>query len=377
LHQRSRRLIITRYLLPMIRLKKALIPKLPKRRKTGLPPGTIVFTGKQKVEKIDVHYTVFNAETLKEQVIDNQHPGDDYTPDISVVQWYDVRGLHDADLIARIGGRFGVHALVLEDIADVNQRPKFEEVENGLFVIIKDIKFNRASRKVNTEQVALYVGEGFLLSFQEDADDNFVAIRERLQSARGRIRQRKSDYLLFALLDLTVDGYYLALDEVGEAIEAIETGISTNFNADQRGDIYALKQELLVVRKAITPLRELLNNLIKAENLLLEASSEAFFRDLRDHVFQVTDLVETYRENLNSLQDLFLSEMGHRTNSVMQVLTVVSSIFIPLTFLAGIYGMNFEYIPELRVRNGYFILLGVMAVVASGMVLMFKRMKWF
>lgn len=361
----------------MLRLKKIKLPKLTKKRKTGLPPGTVVFTGKQKVEKIDVHYLAYNADTLDEQVIDNQQTHNIYAPDPTLVQWYDVRGLHDATLITEIGQVFGVHALVLEDIVDVNQRPKFEEVDNNLFVVVKDIKFSRETQKVITEQIAFYVGEGFLLSFQEDADDNFGAIRERLQLARGRVRQRGSDYLLFALLDLTVDNYFLALDEVGEVIEAIEAGISNNFSPDQRGNIYALKQELLIVRKAIAPLRELLGNLLNAENPLLQESTEAYFRDLRDHVFQVTDLVETYRENLNSLQDLFLSEMGHRTNSVMQVLTVVSSIFIPLTFLAGIYGMNFEYIPELGYRNGYFVLLGVMGVLALVMVAIFKRMKWF
>lgn len=361
----------------MLRLKKVKFPKLPKRRKTGLPPGTVVFTGKQKVEKIDVHYLAYNTNTLEEQVIDNQQTHNIYAPDPTLVQWYDVRGLHDATLITEIGNVFGVHALVLEDIVDVNQRPKFEEVENNIFVVIKDIKFNRESQKVVTEQIAFFVGEGYLLSFQEDADDNFVAIRERLQLARGRVRQRGADYLLFALLDLTIDNYFLALDEVGEVIEEIEAGISTNFSPDHRGNIYALKQELLIVRKAISPLRELLGTLLNADNPLVADSTEPYLRDLRDHVFQVTDLVETYRENLNSLQDLFLSEMGHRTNSVMQVLTVVSSIFIPLTFLAGIYGMNFEYIPELGYRDGYFILLGVMAVMALGMVLMFKRMKWF
>jgi magnesium transporter len=361
----------------MLRLKKLKLPSLKKKRNTGLPPGTVVFTGKQKVEKIDVHYLAYNTETLQEQVIDNKRTHNIYAPDPTLVQWYDVRGLHDAELIMEIGHVFGVHALVLEDIVDVNQRPKFEEVDKSLFVVIKDIKFNREAQKVITEQVAFYVGEGFLLSFQEDADDNFIAIRERLQLERGRIRQRGPDYLLFALLDLTVDNYFLGLDEIGEVIEEIEAGISNNFSPEQRSHIYDLKQELLIIRKAIAPLRELLGNLVNAENPLLDESTEAYFRDLRDHVFQVTDLVETYRENLNSLQDLFLSEMGHRTNTVMQILTVVSSIFIPLTFLAGIYGMNFEYIPELSHRNGYFVLLGVMVVLALSMVAVFKRMKWF
>lgn len=351
--------------------------KAGKRKKTGLPPGSVIFTGKRKVEKISIHYLEYDDQTIDDQVLNNQTITDFHTPTVDYIQWYDIRGLHDTELIAEIGRLFQVHTLILEDIVDVGQRPKLEELDQGLFITLKAISFDVTRKVVLTEQVAFYVGDGFLLSFQEDQNDLFGEIRGRLLKSNGKIRSRNVDYLLYALIDLIVDKYFIALDLIEEQIELLEYEIAESFSTDKRATIYQLKQEMITVRKTTGPLRELLNIIIKTDHFLVADTTERYFRDLRDHVIQIIDLVETYRENLNSLQDLFLSEMSHRTNSVMQVLTIVSTIFIPLTFLAGIYGMNFDHIPELQWPNGYFILLGVMLVIVVGMITFFRRKGWF
>lgn len=347
-----------------------------KRKKAGLPPGSVIFTGKRKVDKINIHYLQFNETEIQEQVLDNRSITDFHKPVEEYVQWYDLRGLHDTVLIEEIGKVFSVHPLALEDIADTAQRPKMDEYESGIFITFRAFSFNSADWKVHFEQLALYLGKGFVLSFQENADDLFFSIRDRLHKGGGRVRKRGADYLTYTLLDAVIDRYYLVLDEIEAAIEDLEKAITETASNENRGRIYDLKQEMLLIRKSVIPLRELTRGLLDSENNLIQESTELYIRDLRDHVVQIVDLIETYRDNLNSLQDLYLSELSYRMNSVMQVLTIVSTIFIPLTFLAGIYGMNFENMPELHWKNAYFILLGLMAVIALFLFWFFRKNKW-
>ncbi|HKK73987.1 MAG TPA: magnesium/cobalt transporter CorA [Saprospiraceae bacterium] len=354
------------------------LPKSKNRKKnTGLAPGTIVFTGKRKVERIQIHYMEYREEHYTIQDLDNYTINDFHQPNPEMVQWYDIRGLHDPELIQGLGEVFRIHPLALEDIADTEQRPRMDEYVNGIFVTLKALNFDKEQRLLNPEHLSLYLtNEGTILTFQEDAEDLFASVRGRLEKSSGRIRKRKSDYLFYALMDTIVDDYYLVLEAMEEAMDDLEESILASASTDNRNDIYALRQELSQFRKFVFPLRELVKSLGLVEEGFFAEATEAYLRDLFDHVSHLLEMTDTYRDGLQSLQDLLLAELSFRTNNVMQMLTIISSIFIPLSFLAGVYGMNFTHMPELEYRYGYFILLGFMAVVVAFLLYYFKRKDW-
>ncbi len=346
------------------------------RVKKGLPPGATVFTGKKKVEKIAIHYLEFNEETLTDDLLDNESITNYHEPDETVMQWYDVRGLHDTTMIDDFGKVFKVHPLVLEDIVDVHQRPKFDEYEHGIYLCFRSLLFDEESEEIHTEQLSIYFGQGFLLSFQEQASDTFADVRQRIHNGRGRVRARGSDYLAYALLDAAIDHYFLVIESIEQRIEELEEEISSEPSDRTKSRIHHLKNEMIKVRKAISPLREAIGQFAKSDHEFIADRTQVFVRDAYDHTIQLMDIVETYRDTLSGLQDLYISELSFRMNKVMQVLTIVTTIFVPLSFLAGVYGMNFEHMPELKYRYSYFILLGVMALVGIGALILFKIKKW-
>ena len=361
----------------MMNLRKPKLPsvRLPKRpRKTGLPPGTLVFTGRKKVEETHVTLVQFNAE---EQIFE-QHAKDLLpTPEEGAkVSWYDIRGLHNVELIQAVGDRFNIHPLVLEDVLNTQQRPKFEEHEGGLFLTVQSLSFDRENLEIKTEQVAIYAGAGFVISFQEDEDDLFPAIRERIHSGRGKIKKRGADYLAYALTDNVVDHYYVLLDQMEEVLDSLEEEVLSRPGRASKEKIHELKIQSIMLRKVVSPLREAIGQFSRSDNPLVEESTRIFLRDLYDHTIQVMDTIDTYRDVMNGLYDLYLSEISFRMNNVIQLLTIISTIFIPLTFLAGIYGMNFDNMPELHWEYGYFVLWGIMVVIALGLVYLFKRKSW-
>ncbi len=342
-------------------------------KKAGLPPGSLVFTGHQKIERAEVRVIKYNGTEINELSFD---PDRIQKTDEGSTIWFDVRGLHEIDLIEKFGPALDIHPLVLEDVLEVTQRPKFEEYPSGYFLILRDIKFDVEGLRMIPEQIAVYTGHDFVLSFQEDADDLFEEIRNRLLAHRGRIRSRGADYLTYALIDRIVDNYFLVLDQIGDAIEAMEEEIMYDVESSTKGKIHRFKRSLLSMRRAIGPLREAISSLIKAEIPHRDETTDMFLRDAYDHVVQALEILETYRDTLSGLQDLYISELSFKMNSVMQVLTIMATIFIPLTFLAGIYGMNFANMPELQWKYGYFILLGIMAVTAIALILFFRKRKW-
>lgn len=348
-----------------------------KRKKLGQQPGAVIFTGERKVEQVKIHYLEYNEGTVNEQDIDNLSITNFHAPVPEYVQWYDVRGLHDTELIEEFGKVFKIHPLALEDIADTTQRPKLDEYPDGILISIRALHFDRQARKMNYEHVGIYLGEGYLISFQETDTDLFAEVRQRVLEQKGRVRKKGADYLAYALMDVITDRYYLVIDEVELAIEEIEAGILKDADRELKGQIHDLKQEMLLARRSVAPLREVVGTFDRLANKVVTENTLIYLRDLRDHVVQVTDLIETYRDMLNSLHDLYLSELSFRMNNVMQVLTIMSTIFIPLSFFTGLYGMNFEYIPELGWPNGYFYLLGMMALMVVGMLWYFQRKKWF
>jgi len=347
------------------------------RKKYGLTPGAIVFTGQRKVDKIDIHYLAFNSDDFSEKELTNQSMPSVDKLEENTTTWYDFRGIHDEELIQTVGAEFSVHPLALEDIADTQKRPKFEEFDEGIFIVFKALSFNKETKKVVKEQVSIFMGESFVLSFQEDETDLFLAVRNRLRTNKGRIRRKSADYLLFALIDLVMDNYYLVLDGLELCIEELEVKILSSSSPTVKAEIHDLKQEMISIRKAIAPLREAIGQLTRTEHEFVQDGNKLYFRNLYDHNIQLLDTAETYRDILTSLHDLYLSEISFRMNQVMQILTLITTIFVPLSFLVGLYGMNFEYIPELKFKYGYFVLLGLMGTLAVSLLLWFKRKGWF
>ncbi len=345
--------------------------------KAGLPPGSIIFTGNKKVDNVFVHYLSYNGERCADEVFDSNNYDSIPNPKKGLINWYDIRGMHNTDLIGQLGEKFKKHPLILEGIADTYQRPKFEEYEGGNFITMRAITFDKITQKIKKEHVAIYFNDGLITTFQETESDLFFQVRKRINSSSGRIRQRGADYLAYALIDVLVDNYYIVLEQMEEHIESLEERMLEIQDIEDKNSIHSLKKELLVLRKSVAPLREAISKFSKSESNFIQDTSIVYIRDLYEHTIQVMDTIDGYRDILNGLQDLFISEVSFKMNKVMQLLTLISVIFIPLTFLAGIYGMNFEYIPELKVENGYFILLGVMFVIFIGMVIYFKKKKWF
>jgi magnesium transporter len=345
--------------------------KIP--RKHGLSPGTLVFTGTRHATTTEINLVQYGEEGLLDKFAADAIPA--ALPDFPVT-WYDVRGLHHVELIEQLGQLYGVHALALEDVLDIQQRPKFEDYEDGIFIIAQALTFDDVTKDINYEQIAIFARDGLVLSFQEKPDDTFRTVRERLNSATGRIRKRGADYLVYALLDTIVDHYYLVLDKVEEMIEVQEDEVLNRPREESKGNIHRLKVQIISLRKAIAPLREAINAFSRSDNPFVRDQTRLYIRDIYDHTIQIIDAVETWRDILNGLFDLYLSQLSFRMNNVIQVLTIISTIFIPLTFLAGVYGMNFAYMPELQWRYGYFVLWGVMLLIAALLMWLFKRKNW-
>ncbi len=347
-----------------------------KRKKTGAIPGSVIYTGDKKGDQVFTHFLQYDAKKLTEKKLDS-HAGVEFIEEDSTkVDWYDVRGMHDTKLIEFLGKTFHLHPIVLENAVDIHQRPKFEEYSSGNFIIIKALSFDKETKTVSKEHIALYFTKSFLVTFQETSSDVFEGVRTRINSGKGRIRERGTDYLAFALIDEVVDHYFDVLDQIEELIEGLEDSISTSLELNRKGEIHSLKKELLSLRKAIAPLREAIGRFYKTDSNIVQDNSRIFIRDLYEHTIQIMDTVESYRDVLNGLQDLLITEVSFKMNKIMQLLTLISVIFIPLTFLAGIYGMNFDNIPELHHQYGYQILLIVMAIIVMVLLIIFRRKKW-
>ncbi|NJB86257.1 magnesium transporter [Lewinella marina] len=343
------------------------------RRKAGAPPGTMIYTGHREMERVHVHLTQYHGDFLEVQTEEESIPAPRTQ---QATQWYDLRGLHKLELVERLGREHGMHPLALEDIVDVHQRPKMEVYENGVLFIIKAFAFDAATRDLSMEQISIYLTENTVLSFQEDAGDLFRSVRKRLETSSGRIRSRGPDYLAYALVDNIVDKYFTVIDQIESELDRLEDVIMKSPEMSTKSQIHDLRLALLTLRKSISPLRELMNRFSDSESRLISQDTQVYVADLRDHVIQITDLVETYRDVTNGLYDLYVSEISFRMNSVMQTLTIVSTIFIPLSFLVGVYGMNWEYMPELRTRYGYFVLWGAMILIIVGMLAWFRSRRW-
>ena len=355
--------------------KKRTTVKIAPKKAKNLSPGTVAYTGKKKsmvtqVEIIDYSkedYTRHKTQSIKDAF---QYENADH------VTWINVNGLSNTDAVVELGNHFGLHPLIQEDIVSTYQRPKIDEYEDYLFIVFKMLHYD-AKEHLSKEHISMVVGKDYVITFQESPGDVFDDLRERLEGGRGRIRSSGSDYLMFAILDAVVDNYFTVVEFLSNKIELLEDRLFDDQNSDRiPQEIQELKKEILKIRKAVLPLREVINRLEKIENPLVNPSTTKYIRDLYDHIIQVNESVEIYRDMIWGLMDMYLTTLSNKMNEVMKVLTIMASIFIPLTFLSGIYGMNFDNMPELHTKYGYYILLGFMFFMVCGMVYYFRRKKW-
>ncbi len=349
--------------------------------KIGLPPGTLVHVGTKKIEKIRITVIDYDSDTFEEKelkTIEECFP----CRDTQTVTWINIDGVHHMEVIEKIGKHFNLHPLVLEDIVNTGQRPKMEDFEDYLFVVLKMLYRNENEVETQAEQVSLIVGPQFVITFQEKVGDVFNPVRERIRSGKGRIRKMGSDYLAYALIDSIVDNYFTILEKLGEEIEEMEKELVGDPKPQILQSVNRLKAELLFLRKLIWPLREVISGLQRGESSLIKETTGIYLRDVYDHTIQVIDTIETFRDLASGMFDTYLSSVSNKMNEVMKVLTIIATIFIPLTFVAGIYGMNFNpevslfNMPELNWKYGYVMSIGVMVLVALVMVFYFKRKKW-
>ncbi|MDY6972955.1 MAG: magnesium/cobalt transporter CorA [Thermodesulfobacteriota bacterium] len=346
-----------------------------KSKKPGLSPGTLVHVGEKKVEQIKIRVIDYDETYIKE--IELNHIEDCFVyKDKPSVSWINIDGLHDVNIIEKIGNRFVLHPLVLEDVVHTGQRPKMEDYEDYLFVIVKMLFFEEEENRINTEQFSLVIGSNYLITFQEMEGDVFHTVRERLRKQKGRIRKMGADYLAYALIDAIVDHYFVVLEKIGERIEALEEEMTEYPGHNTLQMIHHLKRELIFLRKSVWPLREVIGRFERDEMSLIQEKTTVFFRDVYDHTIQVMDSIDTFRDMVSGMLDLYLSTVSNRMNEVMKVLTIIATIFIPMTFIAGIYGMNFELMPELKWPWGYPLVWSVMVVIGIIMLYYFKRKKW-
>ncbi len=343
-------------------------------KKLGLAPGSMVFTGQKQVTKIGISVTDYSHSFLKRQQVERiqdipkrkEHDN----------QWIEIQGLHDVDLLNQLGNIYSIHPLILEDVLNVDQRPKVEDFDDYLFVAAKLVRFDEETESLVQEQISMILLPNTIISFQETDVPFLNAIHERIENEKSRLRKYGIDYLLYAILDLLVDFYFLTIEQLEDRFETLEDDVMSRPQDAQVEEIHRLKRQVIAFRKAIRPLREVVSTLANEEQKLVNQMIEPFLRDLYDHSIQVSDSLETLRDLVSGLMDTYLSTLSNRMNEVMKVLTMIATIFIPLSFLAGVYGMNFEYMPELDYRYSYFILLGVMFSVLVLMLIFFKRKRW-
>jgi magnesium transporter len=354
------------------------VSRLVKKRaaKLGLPPGTLVHVGEQKIEQVKITVIRYGEAQVQEKQIaaieECVLPADQVT-----VTWVNVDGLHQTETLEKLGERFGLHPLVVEDILNTDQRPKLEDYGDYIFVVLKSLYHDdEKSDELEIEQISLILGPNYVLSFQEREGDELDPLRDRIRSDKGRVRKMGADYLAYATIDLIVDYYFVILERLGERMESLEEELVTAPTTETLQVIHGLKREMALLRKSVWPLREVIGSMERRESPLIRETTGIYLRDVYDHTIQIMDAIETFRDMLSGMLDIYLSSVSNRMNEVMKVLTIIATVFIPLTFIAGLYGMNFKYMPELDWRWGYPLVWLVMIAITISMGAYFRRKKW-
>ncbi|MFH2048637.1 MAG: magnesium/cobalt transporter CorA [bacterium] len=357
-----------------------LLKKISK-KKIGLEPGSVIFVGEKKLEKARIRVIDYDKDTLKELEITSIEDCFSFR-DTPTISWINIDGLHNEQLLEKIGEHYGLHPLSMEDIANTGQRPKLEITDNYVLIILKMLYMDISNKEILSEQFSFIFGKNFVISFQEKVGDVFESVRERLRKTVPRTRLMNADYLAYALIDAVVDHYYVVLEEMSNNIESLEDLLVQHPQTDDLQTIHELKRQLVYMRKVTWPLREVIGGLERDETKLIKKETKIYIRDLYEHTIQVIDTVETFRDMVSGLLDIYLSSISNKMNEVMKVLTIIATIFIPLGFLAGVYGMNFDTsvsvlnMPELSSPYGYIMFWSIALIIGGGLFTFFKKKKW-
>ncbi|NJD55290.1 MAG: magnesium/cobalt transporter CorA [Nitrospirae bacterium] len=345
-------------------------------QKSGLPPGSLVHIGVQRVEKTKITVISYDETQFTEQSFDSVEACIPFR-ESPAITWINIDGIHQTDILEKLGACYDLHPLVMEDILNTEQRPKVENYDDYLYIVMKMLHAGGTDVEVSTEQISLVLGRNHVISFQEGIEgDVFGHVRERLRSEQGKARKLGADYLVYSLIDAVVDNYFLVLETLGEQIESLEEKLVTSPTSETLRAIHYLKREMIFLRKSVWPLREVISSLQRGDSPLVQDATRLYLRDVYDHTVQVIDTIETYRDMVSGMLDIYLSSVSNRLNAVMKMLTIIATIFMPLTFIAGVYGMNFKYMPELEWRYGYFLIWTVMILIGVFMLIYFRKKKW-
>ena len=341
--------------------------------KAGLPPGSLVYLGEPAAERPLLTLIEYDADTYREE-----QPAS--VAQISAASgktlWLNVHGLNEPVLIEEIGKRFNLHPLVLEDILNTDQRPKVDDYGAYLFIVAKIFEYDAASRTINTVQVSMVLGQGFVLTFQEKATGMFAPLRERLKNAKGQIRRKGADYLTYAFLDAVVDRYFISLEALAEQAESLENLVVTRPTQKLLRELHGIRRKTLFLRRAVWPLREVVSLLARDESTLLARDTLPFLRDVYDHTVYVIESLDAIRDLIAGLMDIFVTSLNNRINLQIRLLTVITTIIMPLTLLTGIFGMNFKHMPFLGWESGFYLLMAFMITIVLGLLIVFWRIRW-
>ncbi len=344
-------------------------------KKKGLPPGTLVHVGDKKTEKTKILVIEYNENNYN--ICDTESIAECRSPvEKPTVRWIDIVGIDRVDVVAEAGSLYDFHPLVMEDILNTSQRPKLDDWGNYSFVVLKALHYNEANDEITAEQVSLVLKGDTVISFQEIEGDDFLPVIDRIINDRGRIRKLGADFLVYAIIDSIVDNYFGVLERLGDRIEALEDELLSDPKRETIHSIHALKSEMIFLRKSVWPLREVISRLERGEGGAFNDSTFMYLKDIHDHIVQVIDTIELLRDMLSGMLDIYLTSVNNRLNEVMKLLTVITTIFIPLSFIAGVYGMNFRFMPELEWRGAYFVVIALMAAIGVSMFVYFKKKKW-
>ncbi len=345
--------------------------EIPRNIKAGLGPDMLVHIGDKRNSEVQIKVMDYNHAELKESVIHNINDCDQFSTSAST-SWIDIDGIHNSDIVANIGKKFNIHTLVLEDIMNSTSRPKVEFFDDYTFVTLKMLELDNKRKNLSVEQLSLVIGNNYLLMFQESEGDFFGPIRERIRTSKGKVRSKDAYYLAYLILDNVIDNYITVSEQLASQIESLEELVLRKPSEFTLHRILGLRKELLDFKKSIDPLKEAINTMTRE----LDDELGKYYRDLHDHLIFESENLAMYREMIVNLLDLYHSNLGMKMNQVIKVLTIITTIFVPLTFIVGVYGMNFENMPETKTENGYFIVLGGMAILVGLMLLYFRKKRW-
>ncbi|MDA3899722.1 MAG: magnesium/cobalt transporter CorA [Spirochaetes bacterium] len=344
--------------------------------KSGLAPGSAVFTGIQKMKSVSVTIINYTEDSVEVHSPDGIASAIELTKQLSGIIWINIDGLHDVEIIESLCSHFGIHKLTIEDILSVNQRPKLEEHSENLHIVLKMLNTDSNDHSIDIEQVSFLYMKNILITFQEKSGDVFESVRNRINDNKGYIRKRGADYLLYALIDSIVDRYFFILETIGEKLDELETDLLENPDKNSLNDLHRSRKEMLSIRRAVYPARDVISNLSRIDETLISAEMGIFLRDLYDHTVRVIETIELFRDTTSGLLDLYMNSVSNKMNEIMKTLTIIATIFIPLTFIVGVYGMNFANMPELNWKYAYFGIWGIMVAVFIAMLIYFRRKHW-